>query len=62
MTDAQKVLTFQQELLDYIRSPEGQEFINNNYDKSKMSGAQIYEDLVKKHSVEFNERWSLLSQ
>ncbi len=61
MTDAQKVLTFQQELLDWVRSTEGQSFIDNNYDKSKMSGADIFEDLVKKRSVEFNQRFPVLS-
>jgi hypothetical protein len=61
MTNEQKVLTFQQELLQWVRSTEGQQFIDNNYDKSKMSGADIFADLVKKRSVEFNKRFPVVS-
>lgn len=50
MTDGQRVLKFQQEMLDWIRSIEGQDYIKNNYDQSTMSQkqqAQIFDDLVK---------------
>ena len=57
-SDLQKVLEFQQELLDWIRSDEGQKYIDENYDRStaQENGVDILSDLTTIRAKMWRER------
>ena len=57
-SDGQKVLEFQQELLDWIRSDEGQKYIDENYDRStaQENGVDILSDLITIRAKIWRER------
>lgn len=53
-----KVLEFQQELLDWIRSDEGQKYIDEHYDRSNpnLNGADVLSDLIALRGKIWRER------
>lgn len=57
-SDLEKVLEFQKELLDWIRSDEGQKYIDENYDRStaQQNGVDILSDLITLRSKVWRER------
>jgi hypothetical protein len=57
-SDSQKVLEFQQELLDWIRSDEGQKYIDEHYDRStaQENGVDILSDLITIRAKMWRER------